>query len=69
MGNTHSRPILLTTIMYGHAIKKPELGTCWCCGEKFSKPTKLKPYQIFTKKNGNSTKWYHMECAEKVNLI
>jgi hypothetical protein len=42
---------------------------CQKCGEKFTKPDKLQPYPIFTKKMGNYTKWYHLTCAEMVNLI
>jgi hypothetical protein len=64
-----SRVILLTTIMYGRLIIQPKLGNCQKCGEKFTKPDKLQPYPIFTKKMGNYTKWYHLTCAEMVNLI
>lgn len=64
-----SRIAVLTTNMYGRGLNNPKLCVCSQCKEKLTPPTTLSPYEIFIKKMGNTTKWYHVECARSINLI
>lgn len=64
-----SAVIISLDIRQYNISKHRDYTSCQKCGIKFKKPAKKKPYDIVTKRNGNKTKRYHVECARIGNLL
>ena len=63
MGNRKPRQMIITDGMLPLMLHHPQLKTCNVCNVELKSGNK-----IITKKN-KKTKWYHVKCAERVNLI
>ncbi len=65
------RVIVFTLSQYltAQTRNSPKFTHCYNCGVKFKKPSKLKPYEVFTHRAGVITKRYHVDCAKLKNLL
>lgn len=66
MGKSRARIVKCTLAMITRALggTMPYKDTCYYCRIQVNEGE-----DIVTKKSTGSTKWYHLHCAQKVNLI
>lgn len=67
MTKASARPVTLTSKMLSRQRNTLGRAKCAsCCQEIIEIDLNTK---IVTKKNGNKTKWYHIDCAYRINLV